>query len=161
MDMRLRATVGLLGSGKCGMVMRVDGQGNGYYLSLDLIKGLAQIRAWGENDGREHDRAFNYQQLQAGHFVNTGRGPWDIEVVAHGMYLEVSINGYVTISVVDDAYRGGRFGFYAESAALQVTSLRAELLNPPSDTGEYGPLYTAAMHPEDELPAGPHKDRSP
>ena len=110
-DMRIHATVGLLGNGKCGLVIRVDDDGNGYYLSLDLIKGLAQLRAWGENGAQEHDRAFDYQQLQAGHFVNIDRGPWEIEVVAYGMYLEVSINGYVTLSLVDDTFHAGRCGF--------------------------------------------------
>ena len=152
--MRLHARIGLLGSGKCGMVLRVDSEGNGYYLSLDLIKGLAQIRAWGENEGREHDRAFDYKQLQAGHFVNTGQGPWTIDVVVHGMYLEVSINGYVTLSLVDDTYHTGRCGFYAESATIRVEELFVDKLSPPKEAEEHGPLYTAAVSPDEDPPVG-------
>lgn len=149
-DMRIHATVDLLGPGKLGMTLRVDAEGNGYYLSLDLIKGLAQVRAWGANGHQQHDRAFDYQQLQAGHFVNADRGPWDIEVIVHGMYLEVSINGYVTLSLVDDTYHEGRFGFYTESATLRLDHLKVESLTPPHEAEEHGPLYTAAMNPDDE-----------
>ena len=135
------------------MTLRVDAEGNGYYLSLDLIKGLAQIRAWGANGHQQHDRAFDYQQLQAGHFVNADRGPWDIEIVAHGMYLEVSINGYVTLSLVDDTYHSGRFGFYAESATLKIDQLKVEKLTPPMEPEAHGPLYTAAKeHEETPVP---------
>lgn len=151
---RIRATVGLLGLGKCGLVLRMDEQGNGYYLSLDLIKGLAQIRAWGENGHRQHDMAYDYSQLQSGHFVNTSSGPWDIEVVVHGMYLEVSINGYVTLSLVDDSYHAGRCGFYTESATLQVSDLTVETLKAPVEAEAHGPLYTAALPNEDALPPG-------
>lgn len=157
-DVRIRATVGLLGPGKCGLVIRVDPEGNGYYLSLDLIKGLAQVRAWGENGSKQHDQAFEYEQLQAGHFVNADRGPWDIEVVAHGMYLEVSINGFVTLSLVDDAFQCGRCGFYAESATLKLDQVRVQTLTPPSAAEAHGPLYTSSVMPEDTPP--PHHQPS-
>ena len=40
----------LRGKGKCGLVFRIDpASHDGYYLSLDLLKGVAQLRAWGTN----------------------------------------------------------------------------------------------------------------
>ena len=141
---RLRATIELEGSGKCGVVLRVNDQGDGYYLSLDLIKGVAQLRAWGANGLAEFEHAFKYQQLQAGHFVSRHDGPWDVEVVAHGMYLEVSIDGYITLSVVDDTYGEGRVGFYTESAKLQLSKLEVQRLSPPRQEESAGPIYTSA-----------------
>lgn len=140
---RLRATVNLEGLGKCGMVLRVNDQGDGYYLSLDLLKGVAQLRAWGVNGPAESEHAFTYQQLQAGYFVSRDDGPWELEVLAHGMYLEVSINGYVTLSLVDDAYGEGRLGFYTESAKIELRDVNIERLHPPEQEQPSGPMYTS------------------
>ena len=142
-SMRLRATVDLDGPGKGGMVLRVNDQGDGYYLSLDFIKGIAQVRAWGVKPYAETEFAFDYNQLQAGYFVSEHKGPWEIEVVAHGMYLEVSIDGYVTLSLVDDSYGFGRMGFYCESATLKVRDLKWQRLEPPKQEVPNGPIYSS------------------
>ncbi len=143
-SVRLRATIGLEGSGKCGVVLRVDEEGNGYYLSLDLFKGVAQIRAWGANSHPDSEHAFKYEQLQAGYFVSRDEGPWQLEVLAHGMYLEVSINGYVTLSLVDDTFCEGRIGFYTESAKIELDGMTVERLKPPQQEQPGGPIYTSA-----------------
>ncbi|MEL7089444.1 MAG: hypothetical protein AAGL98_13555, partial [Planctomycetota bacterium] len=141
---RLRSTIALEGSGKCGMVLRVNDQGDGYYLSLDLFKGVAQLRAWGVSNIAETEFAFDYQQLQAGYFVSRDAGPWTLEVLAHGMYLEVSINGYVTLSLVDDSFCEGRVGFYTESARIGLRDVSVKRLNPPRQEEPSGPIYTSA-----------------
>ena len=38
-DLRLRLTLDMDGPGKAGLVLRLDERGNGYYVSLDLLKG--------------------------------------------------------------------------------------------------------------------------
>src|SRR5690606_8952841 len=46
-DFRMRGSLRMQGRGKCGLVFRFDEETtSGYYLSLDLIKGLIQLRAW-------------------------------------------------------------------------------------------------------------------
>jgi beta-fructofuranosidase len=149
-SLRVRMQLALEGSGKFGMVLRVDAEGNGYYLSLDLIKGVAQLRSWGVKPYAETEYAFDYHQLQAGYFVSDQRGPWDIEVVAHGMYLEVSIGGYVTLSLVDDAFGQGRFGFYCESATLKIRDLTWQQLAPPQQEVAHGPIYSTK--PDEPMP---------
>ncbi len=144
-DFRLRATISLEGQGKCGMVLRCDTQADGYFLSLDLIKGVAQIRAWGEN--RTHhafDHAFKYTQLQAGYFISDMKGPWEIEVVAYGVYLEVSIGGYVLLTLADDTFEKGRIGFYAESATLHLQQVQLETLAAPRPESTGGTLCSSA-----------------
>jgi beta-fructofuranosidase len=158
----LRASIDMAGSGKCGMVLRVNDQGDGYYLSLDLIKGIAQLRAWGANQRAELEHAFHYNQLQAGHFVSRHEGPWELEVVAHGMYLEISVGGYIVLSLVDDTFCTGRFGFYTESVTLKVRDLQWSRLAPPTQEVPNGPIYSSAtnqplpdMLREDPTVAGP------
>ncbi|MEO0587945.1 MAG: glycosyl hydrolase, partial [Planctomycetota bacterium] len=130
---RIRCKLALEGFGKCGLVLRLDDQANGYYLSLDLIKGIAQVRGWGEREGGLDESAFHYQQLQAAHFISDGDGPWEIEIVLYGQYIECAINKYVVLTLADDTYRRGRAGFYVESAKLCISDLRVDQLRPPRE----------------------------
>lgn len=142
-DFRLRAELTLEGLGKTGLVLRMNDEGDGYYLSLDLVNGMAQMRAWGANPTPEFEHAFRYQPLQEANFRGGGNGPWQIEVVAHGMYLEFSVDGFVVLSLVDDSFSEGGVGFYTESAAVCLGQLTIETLSRPvtEDTAEQ--VYTA------------------
>lgn len=145
-DLRLRARVQLEGLGKCGLVLRVSEEGDGYFLSLDLVKGFAQLRRWGANPRPEFEFAFQYETLQTGNFlIPQPQMPWDVEVVTHGAYIEFSINGQVTLCVVDDAYVSGRVGFYTESAQLRLENITVERLRRP--VAEEEAVYTTTRTP--------------
>ncbi|MEV8466923.1 hypothetical protein AB0T83_09050 [Fluviibacterium sp. DFM31] len=141
-DFRLRARMRLKGAGKCGLVLRASEEGDGYFLSLDLEKGYAQLRRWGANPRPEFEHAFLYETLQGGNFLwhEPGDG-LDIEVVAHGTYIEFSINGQVTLCVVDDTYGEGHVGFYTESATVQLDRITMDWLDRPISEEEA--VYTA------------------
>ncbi|BAM04583.1 glycoside hydrolase family protein [Phycisphaera mikurensis] len=139
---RLKARLSLEGNGKCGMLLHSDGEGNGYYLSLDLIKGVAQLRAWGTREGGSVETAFLYHGLQAGYWVSDPAGPWEIQVLSHGMYREVCINGQVLLTLADDTFANGGLGFYTESAALRVEDLVVEELTPPLEEDHQMPFCT-------------------
>ncbi|QFT33138.1 hypothetical protein FIV00_21780 [Labrenzia sp. THAF82] len=150
-DFRLSTQLMLEGSGKTGLVLRMNEEGDGYYLSLDLVNGIAQMRAWSANPTPEFEHAFRYEPLQEAHFRGSDQGPWQIEVVAHGMYIEFSIDGYVVLSLVDDSFHEGGIGFYVESAAVCLKDLAIETLRRPvsEDTAER--VYTTTyLAPEDE-----------
>ncbi|MEM1010892.1 MAG: glycosyl hydrolase [Planctomycetota bacterium] len=160
-DFRLRGKLSLEGRGKCGFVFRFDEPTtSGYYLSLDLQKGLAQLRSWksnyhetpgmtdagpGTEPGVGHagpavsldeglgENAFNFRAIQSGNFLTNRTGPWDFELLAYGKYLEFSVDGYVRLSLVDDTFRDGRLGFYAETAQIRVEHLELDHLYPPHD----------------------------
>ena len=141
-DFRLKGTLRMEGRGKCGMVFRHDPLSTGgYYLSLDLIKGLAQLRGWqarpelpGQLEGLgEH--AFGFRSIQTSNFLTDRKGPWEIEMVAFGRYLEFSVDGYVRLSCVDDTFRGGRLGFYTETAQVRLDDLVVQRLRHPHDEG--------------------------
>ncbi|GAA0784077.1 glycosyl hydrolase [Roseibium denhamense] len=151
LDFRLKAQLMLEGSGKTGLVLRMNEDWDGYYLSLDLVNGIAQIRAWGANPTPEFEHAFRYQPLQEAHFRGSNQGPWQIEVVAHGMYLELSIDGFVVLSLVDDSFIEGGVGFYTESAAVCLKDLEIESLSRPVTEGAAERVYSTALPPlEDE-----------
>lgn len=122
-DFILSGELNLEGNGKCGLVVRVDSEGDGYYISLDLFKGIAQIRAWGHKPNGSFEEAYSYDQLQAAHYVPT-RGPYPFRLVAYEQYLEFSLNGYVLLTLADDTYARGRVGFYLESAKMRVEELQ-------------------------------------
>ena len=152
---RLRGTLSLEGDGKCGMLVHCDGEGNGYYLSLDLIKGVAQLRAWGTREGGSVETAFSYQSLQAGYWVSNPAGPWDIQVLCHGMYVEVCINGQVLLTLADDSFSHGGVGFYTESAALRVENLVVEELRAPLEEDHQMPFCTTSEQDFDHADVGP------
>jgi beta-fructofuranosidase len=165
-DFRLRGTLRLKGQGKCGMVFRLDEPTtSGYYLSLDLQKGLAQLRSWkshhqgeeppatpglgdaisgsaigggtlpglGTPDDGLGEHAFSFNAIQSANFLTDREGPWEVELLAYGRYIEVSIDGYVRLSLIDDTFREGRLGFYAETAEIRVDDLKVDHLYPPHD----------------------------
>lgn len=122
-DFILTGELNLEGNGKCGLVLRLDENGDGYYLSLDLFKGIAQIRAWGRNPDGGIEESFYYNQLQAAHYVPAS-DPHPFRLVAYEQYLEFSLNGYVLLTLADDHYERGRLGFYVESGRMRVDDLR-------------------------------------
>ncbi len=131
-DFRMRCTLELEGDGKCGLVLRLDDETNGYFISLDLFKGLIQARASGENPEGGIEDSYIYRPLQANYFVaKPGAKRYDFELVAYGQYIELSLDGEVLLTFADSLYESGYVGFYSEGARLQVNNLRLEELAAP------------------------------
>lgn len=122
-DFKLTGELNLEGSGKCGLVLRLNDEGDGYYLSLDLFKGIVQIRAWGCKPGGSIEESFHYEQLQAAHYV-PGDNPHPFCLIAYEQYLEFSLNGYILLTLADDHFERGKVGFYIESAKMRVNNLK-------------------------------------
>ena len=137
-DARMSATIRMDGRGKGGLVFRLDEDGNGYYISLDLVKGLAQARGWGENpavpgphsppDEMPPEQGFVFDAIQSGNFISKREGPWDIQLVGYGRYIELSINGYIVLTFANDRYTHGRMGFYVEGARMRIDHVTVDRL---------------------------------
>jgi len=127
-NFRLRGRLEMTGRGKCGLVLRLNEESDGYFISLELVKGLAQIRAWGNNPGGGIEEAFIYRPLQANYFLTGGLRPHDFELIAFGDYIELSIDGDVLLSLADDTYCEGAVGFYTEGARLRVHEMTLQEL---------------------------------
>lgn len=126
-DFRLRGDLHMDGAGKVGMALRLDTRGDGYYLSLDLYKGIAQLRAWSAHPGGDVEEAFDYVPLQSNYYVAHG-DPHPFTLLAYGAYLEFSLDGAVLLTLSDERFSEGRVGFYTESARLRVHGLTLDLL---------------------------------
>jgi beta-fructofuranosidase len=146
-DFRLEGELHMEGSGKIGLVLRQTAEGDGYYLSLDLHKGIAQLRAWGARAGGSGERAFDYVPLQANYYV-AHEDPHPFVLLAYGSYLEFSLDGRVLLTLSDERYRRGRVGFYTESAWLRIHDLVIESLACPVEeaytTHQDGPAAPGA-----------------
>lgn len=121
---RLRCRLRMDGKGKCGFVFRIDPETHdGYYLSLDLLKGVAQLRAWGTNHEADGEHMMNFKGLQAGYWSNESRGDEEISLLTFGSYIELSIGGRIVLSLADPNFDAGYVGFYLETASLTIDEI--------------------------------------
>ena len=135
---RLHASIKLSGRGKCGIVFRLCRETHdGYYLSFDLMKGVAQLRAWGTDSDATGENLMQFKTLQAGYWYNPTPGKAEIQLVGFGSYLEVSIDDRVVLSLADQSYASGAAGFYVESAELELRNLTVDKLRSPSQSDEH------------------------
>ncbi len=131
-DFRLHARLDVTRDGKYGLLLRADHDGSGYVISLDLSKGLAQVRAWGHTQNPLSLSTYRYRQLQTAYFLTPPDRLVDVTLLALGPYLELAIDGWVELSLADDRYTTGAVGFYTEGAELTLTHLRLEELQRPA-----------------------------
>jgi beta-fructofuranosidase len=130
-DFMLSGELNLEGRGKCGLVFRLNDEGDGYYLSLELFKGIAQIRAWGHKPHGTIEEAFHYDQLQAAYYEATS-DPHPFCLVAYEQYLEFSLNNHILLTLADDQFQQGKVGFYVESARIRLDHLQLKVCTQPS-----------------------------
>ena len=133
-DFRFRSRIELTGLGKCGLVFRYNRETlDGYFLSLDLVKGIAQLRDWGARHDMVGEHMMKFRPLQAGYW-QTSDASVEISVMAFGSYLEISVNGRVILSLADKEYRSGHLGIYVESATLRLSDVSLEELATPTQS---------------------------
>jgi beta-fructofuranosidase len=134
----LSASVILSGPGKCGIVLRLNRETHdAYYLSLDLMKGVAQIRDWGTDDAATGEKMMRFESLQSGYWYSEHPGKADIQLIAFGSYLELSIDNRVVLCLANSRYEAGAVGFYVESAELELRNVALRRLKPPSQSDEH------------------------
>jgi len=120
-------TVQLEGLGKFGLVMDVDRQGNGYWVTIDVINGYVKIRAWGFNELDVHNN-FIHTSLQANHFKPPSDNSLAFQVIRYGGYFELSLNGRVVLTLIDDKYTHGLMGIYLSSCRVRLLDSQIHLL---------------------------------
>ncbi len=135
---RLQATIEMQGLGKCGLVFRIDAESrDGYYLSLDLVKGVAQLRAWGTGEDGSGEHMMQFRTLQTGFWYSEVRSGASLQLIAFGSYIELSVNGRVVLSLADQTFGSGQLGVYLETAEVRVSELQVDRLASPSQTDEH------------------------
>ncbi|QDU41112.1 hypothetical protein Mal4_54770 [Maioricimonas rarisocia] len=135
---RFRTTLRLWGKGKCGLVFRVDpSTHDGYYLSLDLLKGVAQLRAWQTGPDGSGEDMMQFRGLQNGYWYTETPGQARVQLLAFGSYLELSIDGRVVLSLADQTFDRGLLGVYLETAHLEVGDLRLNHMRTPHQSDDH------------------------
>jgi beta-fructofuranosidase len=134
----LSAKITMTGIGKCGLLYRVDPHSrDGYYVSLDLMKGVAQLRAWGTGPKKSGEKMMQFKSLQSGYWYDATPREIRIKLICFGSYHELSINDAVTLSLADTVFADGLLGFYVETAELQIDELSIQRLQPPTQSDEH------------------------
>ncbi|MBS1512616.1 MAG: glycosyl hydrolase family 32 [Bacteroidetes bacterium] len=113
------------GMGKFGLVSDMDDNASGYFISFDLSNGIADIRSWGFND-KDTRQNFVFNDIQSGLFSVAKTGGIFFRLIRYGNYIELSIDGYVQLTLMDYTFSGRNIGIYACSSAV---SLQNAVLN--------------------------------
>jgi beta-fructofuranosidase len=127
LDYRLSGTIHVERDGKFGLVMHLSEEGDGYFIAIDPVKGIAQIRYWAKRPGGTLDEAFDYRQLQESFHI-AKPGPIPFQLISYGTYIELSLRGDVILTLADQRRVEGRVGFAVESAQLRLADLELETL---------------------------------
>ncbi|MGJ8633976.1 MAG: glycosyl hydrolase [Luteolibacter sp.] len=132
-DFRLDCKIAIDGKGKCGFVFRLDEESHdGYYLSLDLLKGLAQLRSWGTSDTQIGENMMQFKTLQSGNWVARGACGEEFSLLAFGSYIELSVGGKIILSLADLDFKEGRVGVYADSCSLSLENVKLRPMRKPA-----------------------------
>lgn len=128
----------MLTEGKCGIAFRLDLETHdGYYLSLDLFKGIAQLRAWGSGPDGSGEEMMQFETLQANDWEMENRGQTELQRLAFGSYSELSIGGNVMLSLADQTFTDGCLGFCVESASVKLEQLTIDHFIRPTQSDKH------------------------
>lgn len=135
---RFRARLQLCGKGKCGIVFRVcPDTHDGYYLSLDLLKGVAQLRRWQTGPDGSGEHMMQFRPLQSSYWYTETPGQADVQLLAFGSYLEFAIDGRVVLSLADRGFQDGLLGVYLETAHLQLSGVECRRMRTPAQSDDH------------------------
>ncbi len=135
---RFQAFLRLRGKGKCGLVFRVDPKTHdGYYLSLDLLKGVAQLRRWKTGPAGSGEEMMQFRTLQSGNWYSETPGQAHMQLIAFGSYLECSIDGRVVLSLADQTFHEGLLGVYLETAHLELSEVKLNRMRSPYQSDDH------------------------
>ena len=122
------------GMGKLGLVTDIDAEGNGYFISFDLANGLVILRSWGFNPLNSRQN-FIFNEIQSGSFAINGKNSFYFRLIRYGNYIELSIDGFVKLTLMDYAFSGNGFGLYSASSVISLQYSTVKTL--PDPKGEY------------------------
>jgi beta-fructofuranosidase len=105
------------GMGKFGFVAHIDQESNGYFVSIDLIEGLIQIRSWGYNPENNRQN-FIFSNLQSNLCVVAQSGLIHFKLICYGNYIELSVDGEVRLTLMDYTWSGTGMGLFTTATSV-------------------------------------------
>ena len=122
------------GMGKFGLVSDIDVDGNGYFISFDISNGLVNIRTWGFNPLNTREN-FIFHNIQQGLFNIPENKSFHFSLIRYGNYIELSIDGFVKLTLMDYTFTGNGIGLYAASSVISLQHSSVKTL--PNPIEEY------------------------
>lgn len=120
------------GMGKFGLVCDMDKEGNGYFISFNVLSGHVQIRAWSFNPlNTRHNFIFN--DIQSAFFTPNKEQSFTFKLIRYGHYIELSINNEVKLTLMDYTYSGGYVGLYSASSIISLQQSVIKTLTDPEE----------------------------
>jgi len=107
------------GNGKFGLLSDLDNEGDGYYMSFNVLNGQAVIRAWGFNPVNARQN-FIFNEIQKGFFNVPSDNSISFRLIRFGRYIELSIQNIVVLTLIDYMYSGNNLGIYACSGQVNL-----------------------------------------
>ena len=121
------------GLGKQGLVIDIDEEGNGYFISFNLTNGSVNLRTWGFNPLNSREN-FIFREIQSGHFTVHENKSFQFKVIRYGNYIELSIDGFVKLTLIDYTFAGNLIGLLSASSLITLqNSVVHALPNPPEE----------------------------
>jgi beta-fructofuranosidase len=120
------------GMGKLGLVSDIDEDGNGYFISFDVVNGILRIRAWGFNPLNVRQN-FIFTDIQFGVFNQNELNSFNFRLIRYGNYFELSIDGEVKLTLMDYAFSGDNIGLYSASSVISLQNSVLKTLPSPKD----------------------------
>lgn len=121
------------GMGKLGLVTDMDKDGNGYFISFDVVNGFVQIRSWGFNP-QNVKQNFIFSDIQSGFFTPPKeKEPIHFRLIRYGNYIELSIDGVVKLTLMDYIYSGDYIGLYSASSVISLQDTIIKTLPAPEE----------------------------
>ena len=105
------------GLGKFGIVAHIDQESNGYFISIDLIEGLIQLRSWGYNPSNNRQN-FIFSNLQSNVCVVPPSSSIHFKLICYGNYIELSVDGEVKLTLMDYIWSGPGMGLYTTASSI-------------------------------------------
>jgi beta-fructofuranosidase len=105
------------GLGKFGIVAHIDQDSNGYFISIDLIEGLIQIRSWGYNPENNRQN-FIYSNLQSNVCAVPPSSMIHFKLICYGNYIELSLDGEVKLTLMDYIWSGPGMGIFTTASSI-------------------------------------------
>lgn len=133
------------GMGKLGLVSDIDNEGNGYFISFNVVNGMVQIRAWGFNPLSTRQN-FIFNDIQSNFFTPNQHNSFHFKLIRFGYYIELSIDDVVKLTLIDYTYSGHMIGLYSASSIISLQNSSLKVL--PEPVGEYASQEDAHKLPE-------------
>ena len=79
----------------------------------------------------------NFKSLQAGYWYSRHPGEAELQLIAFGSYIELSVDQHVILTLADQTFQQGLMGIYVETAHVELSATEMHHLRAPQQSDEH------------------------